>query len=84
MPVTLRALPLDLPLARPFRTSRGQKTVASNLLVEIESGGITGRGEGAPIPRYGQDQESGLRALTEFRAPGSSPFEQELWLRAFD
>jgi L-alanine-DL-glutamate epimerase-like enolase superfamily enzyme len=84
MSVTLRALPLDLPLARPFRTSRGQKTVASNLLVEIESNGVIGRGEGAPIPRYGQDQDSGLRALTGFRTPASSPFEQEIWLQAFD
>lgn len=84
MTASLHATALDLPLRRPFRTARGEKTVAANVLVEIESDGFTGRGEGAPIPRYGQDQASALAALSTFQEPGASPFEQETWLTAFD
>lgn len=84
MPASLNAIPLDLPLIRPFRTARGAKTIATNLLVEIHAEGIVGRGEGAPIPRYGQDQASGLAALRDFPVPDASPFEQERWLEAFD
>jgi len=82
--VFLTASPLDLPLRRPFRTARGTKTVARNLLVELRAEGVTGLGEGAPIPRYGQDQASGLQALHSFEAPDASPFEQDRWLEAFD
>jgi L-alanine-DL-glutamate epimerase-like enolase superfamily enzyme len=84
MTVDFRARALDLPLLRPFRTSRGAKTVAANVLVEVESEGVTGRGEGAPIPRYAQDQASALEALHGFARPDASPFEQDLWLSAFD
>jgi L-alanine-DL-glutamate epimerase-like enolase superfamily enzyme len=84
MTVECRARALDLPLARPFRTARGEKTTAANVLVEIRADGITGRGEGAPIPRYGQDQTSALAALDGFARPDASPFEQDAWLSAFD
>lgn len=84
MAAQLFALPLDLPLIRPFRTARGAKSQATNVLVEIHHEGLVGRGEGAPIPRYGQDQASGLRALGSFTPPDASPFEQEVWLEAFD
>lgn len=84
MSALLRASALDLPLRRPFRTARGAKTLATNLLVEVEYDGIVGRGEGAPIPRYGQDQASGLAALRRFVPPGGSPFEQDHWLEAFE
>lgn len=82
--VVLRARPLDLPLAREFRTARGGKTIAANLLVEIEAEGIVGRGEGAPIPRYGQTQQSGLHALAALPALDRSPLEQEDWMAALD
>ena len=84
MPAALRATALDLPLLRPFRTARGAKDVARNVLVEVEHDGIVGRGEGAPIPRYAQDQASALRALERFAVPDASPFEQDRWLEAFD
>jgi L-alanine-DL-glutamate epimerase-like enolase superfamily enzyme len=84
MTVSLRATELDLPLIRPFRTSRGSKSVASNVMVQIESESVVGRGEGAPIPRYGQDQASAIRALRGFTPPDASPFEQAAWLSAFD
>ena len=84
MTTELRAHALDLPLARAFRTSRDTKTVARNVLVEIENGGVVGRGEGAPIPRYGQSQESALTALRSFALPTAAPFDQNTWLQAFD
>lgn len=83
-PFQLRYAAMDLPLARPFRIARGEKTVAHNLLVEIEAEGCLGRGEAAPNARYEQSQESALAALQDFRPPGvSSPFEQEAILEAF-
>lgn len=55
------------PLAHPFRISRGVKTVADVITVEIMAGGATGRGEAVPYPRYGEtiagalDQIAGAR-----------------------
>lgn len=57
---TLRARPDRFPLSRPFRISRGIKTVAEVVTVEISVDGITGRGEGVPYPRYGESIESSL------------------------
>jgi L-alanine-DL-glutamate epimerase-like enolase superfamily enzyme len=75
---------MNLPLARPFRIARGERTVAENVLVEIEFEGVVGRGEAAPNVRYGQSQESSLAALRSFELPaGLSPFELEEILEAF-
>jgi L-alanine-DL-glutamate epimerase-like enolase superfamily enzyme len=74
-PPLLRAAPLELELARPFTISRGSKETARNVLVEIEHASLTGRGEAAPNPRYGQSQESVLLALDEFDPPAEA-FEQ--------
>ncbi|MEW4449787.1 N-acetyl-D-Glu racemase DgcA [Qipengyuania sp. JC766] len=52
-----------LPLARPFRISRGVKTVADVIVVEIVQEGIVGRGEGVPYARYGEDVAGSLAAL---------------------
>lgn len=40
------------PLARPFAISRGVKTQADVVVVEIRDGTATGRGECVPYPRY--------------------------------
>lgn len=40
------------PLAQPFRISRGVKTVADVITVEIAADGATGRGEAVPYLRY--------------------------------
>lgn len=50
-------------LARPFRISRGIKTAAEVVVAEISQGGVTGRGEGVPYPRYGESMESALAAI---------------------
>ena len=43
--------PLDLPLKEPFEISLGTQYEASNVLVTVETAnGVTGYGEGAPVP----------------------------------
>lgn len=58
----------SLPLARPFRISRGVKTSAEVVTVTIEQAGVVGRGEGVPYPRYEESIESALAAI-EARRP---------------
>jgi L-alanine-DL-glutamate epimerase-like enolase superfamily enzyme len=71
----IRARPLDLSLHRPFTISRGSRTVAANILVEVEHKGLVGRGEGAPNVRYGQSQASALAALADLPAdPDGTPY----------
>ena len=53
----LRHQPLDLQLRHVFRIARGASGVRRNILVEIEEDGVVGRGEGAPIRRYGEDHD---------------------------
>lgn len=48
---SLSVRPLDLPLTEPFEISLGTQHSASNLLVTVETEtGVTGYGEGSPIP----------------------------------
>jgi L-alanine-DL-glutamate epimerase-like enolase superfamily enzyme len=61
--VILRHRPLDLRLSHTFRTARGASDVRENLLVEAEHEGLVGRGEAAPILRYGEDRASATRAV---------------------
>lgn len=60
---TLRACHDAFPLKTPFRISRGVKTVADVVTVEIEAAGHVGRGEGVPYPRYGETVEAALAAI---------------------
>ncbi|PXA91134.1 dipeptide epimerase [Caulobacter sp. D4A] len=46
--------PVSHPLAAPFRISRGVKTAAEVVVVEIAEGGHVGRGESVPYARYGE------------------------------
>ena len=48
------------PLSRPFRISRGSKTEANVIVVEIEQDDLKGRGEAVPYARYGQTVGSAL------------------------
>ncbi len=66
---TLNARHDRFPLLRPFRISRGVKTVADVVTVEITVGGITGRGEGVPYPRYGESVQAALAAIETVRGP---------------
>ncbi|RYE00487.1 MAG: dipeptide epimerase [Sphingomonadales bacterium] len=65
---TLRAQSDHFPLKHPFRISRGVKTRADVVTVTIEAGGLTGRGEGVPYPRYGESVESALAEIESIRA----------------
>jgi L-alanine-DL-glutamate epimerase-like enolase superfamily enzyme len=51
------------PLATPFRISRGVKTVAEVVVVEVHQGCASGRGEGVPYPRYGETVDSVLEQV---------------------
>lgn len=76
------------PLKAPFRISRGVKTAADTVMVELRRGAAVGRGESVPYPRYGESVdgvvahletvtgafESGLpdEALTALLPPGAA------------
>ena len=60
---TLHARHETWPLSRPFRISRGSKTQADVVVVEIEQDGLVGRGEAVPYARYGQTVESALEDI---------------------
>ena len=51
------------PLAAPFRISRGVKTVAEVVFVELHQGSARGVGEGVPYPRYGETVELVLQQV---------------------
>lgn len=57
----------NFPLVAPFRISRGVKTAADVVTVEIAAEGHVGRGEGVPYPRYGETIESALAAIESVR-----------------
>jgi len=67
-PRTLSARHESLPLARPFRISRGVKTAADVVTVAIAQDGAVGRGEGVPYPRYGESVASALAAIEAQRS----------------
>ena len=58
--------PLDLTLEEPFTISRSSIAVRHNVLVEIEVGGVAGRGEAEPTPYYGETAGTALTALERF------------------
>lgn len=55
---TLRRRVERWPLARPFRISRGLKTEAELVIVELSQGDVRGWGEAAPYARYGENGDS--------------------------
>lgn len=63
----LRALAESWPLTRPFRISRGVKTAAEVVLVEIVENGFTGRGEAVPYHRYGESVAGVLAQIEALR-----------------
>jgi L-Ala-D/L-Glu epimerase len=57
------------PIAGGFTISRGAKTEAVTVVAEISHGGLTGRGECVPYPRYGETPEATLAALQAMQEP---------------
>lgn len=68
--MTLRAeiRPLQLTLRSPFRLSRGTSATRHNVVCELVGDGLAGRGEAAPIPRYGETAASAAAALAAMTA----------------
>lgn len=64
---TCRFEPRDFRLSRPFRISRGVKTLAESVTVTLTQDGVTGRGEGIPYPRYGESVAGALADLEVIR-----------------
>jgi len=56
------------PIKGSFRISRGAKTEAEVVVVEISENGITGRGEGDPYPRYGEAVQSVVGQIETLRS----------------
>ena len=72
--MNLSAQALDLTLETPFRIARSVQHTAGNVLVQVESDNMTGWGEAAPRPYYGEQRESVLIALTYLQdALGDDP-----------
>jgi L-alanine-DL-glutamate epimerase-like enolase superfamily enzyme len=63
MRIETRSRTIELALRTPFRLSRGTSTVRRNVVFEVAEGGEIGRGEAAPIPRYGESADSASAAL---------------------
>src|SRR6202000_1359599 len=57
------------PIAGSFTISRGAKIEAVTVVAEVSRGGLTGRGECVPYPRYGETPEATLAALKAMREP---------------
>jgi len=55
------------PIAGTFTISRGSKTKADVVVVEIREGGHVGRGECVPYPRYGETIEAAVAAIEGLR-----------------
>jgi L-alanine-DL-glutamate epimerase-like enolase superfamily enzyme len=55
------------PLERPFTISRGTKTEAVVVTVELKHGGRSGRGEAVPYARYGETPEGVAAAIEAMR-----------------
>jgi len=57
------------PITGSFTISRGAKTEAVTVVAEVSRGGLTGRGECVPYPRYGETPEATLAALQTMQVP---------------
>ena len=70
MPLDLRMRVEHWPLSRPFRISRGVKTSADVVVVEVHSadGRTVGRGEAVPYGRYGETPASVMGQLESLQA----------------
>jgi len=64
---TLVAFQESWPIRGSFRISRGVKTAADVVVVEINEDGVTGRGECVPYPRYGESPSTVLDEISTIR-----------------
>jgi L-alanine-DL-glutamate epimerase-like enolase superfamily enzyme len=71
--IQLRHHDFVLELRHTFRLARGDSDSRRVLIVEVEHDGLLGRGEAAPIARYGQDAASAARAVDKMAARLDNP-----------
>ena len=62
-PIDLQVRRETWPIRGEFTISRGSKTAAEVVVVELRRGGATGRGECVPYPRYGESVEAVMTAI---------------------
>ena len=75
----------DLRLRHPFTIARGSSITRQVVITELEHDGIVGRGEAAPIARYGETVETVQQFLGALDLSGfSDPFSLESILDAVD
>jgi L-Ala-D/L-Glu epimerase len=77
---------ITLPLRHVFRIAHGETIVQENLLVELREGGVSGYGEGAPLPYYGVTAATIRQALESARGRIESEtldYPAALWQRLF-
>ena len=74
---SLRASGQRWPLAATFTISRGSKSHADVVVVEIEEDGVLGRGECVPYPRYAETVDSVLESIGRTRGWVESGGEPE-------
>jgi L-alanine-DL-glutamate epimerase-like enolase superfamily enzyme len=65
------------PIAGTFTISRGAKTEAVTVVAEVSHGGVSGRGECVPYPRYGETPEATLAALQAMQEPLSRGLDRQ-------
>ncbi len=78
--MNVRTSIMNLPMVRPFRIAWGTMTASSTVLVEVESEGITGYGEAAPIARYQSSVEDVMAFYAAYKAPSNDPYRIEALL----
>ena len=65
------------PIAGAFTISRGAKTEAVTVMAKVSHGGLAGRGECVPYPRYGETPEATLAALQAMQEPLSRGMDRK-------
>jgi len=60
---TVKSYPEAWPLHSPFVISRGSRTEAQVVVIEIEENGVKGTGEATPYARYGESEASVLAQI---------------------
>jgi len=64
----LTVRPETWPIRGRFTISRGSRTAAEVVVVELETHGVLGRGECVPYPRYGESVDSVVAQIESLRA----------------
>ncbi|MBL94714.1 MAG: L-Ala-D/L-Glu epimerase [Alphaproteobacteria bacterium MarineAlpha3_Bin5] len=62
---SLKIVKESWPFLRPFTISRGTKTTADVILVELEQDGMKGRAECVPYPRYNENIKSVAKQIAD-------------------